>query len=40
MQDGTQSVYWKKEQVTIHPFQANVNNTANDKLEAYSYVCS
>ncbi|GBL91138.1 hypothetical protein AVEN_258050-1 [Araneus ventricosus] len=33
MQDAIQSVHWKKEQVTIHPFLAYVNDTANDKLK-------
>ncbi|GBN36594.1 hypothetical protein AVEN_185511-1 [Araneus ventricosus] len=33
MQDAIQSVHWKKEQVTIHPFLAYVKDTANDKLK-------
>ncbi|GBL91980.1 hypothetical protein AVEN_102549-1 [Araneus ventricosus] len=33
MQDAIQSVHWKKEQVTIHPFLAYVKDTANDELK-------
>ncbi|GBN65296.1 hypothetical protein AVEN_30781-1 [Araneus ventricosus] len=33
MQDAIQSVRWKKEQVTIHPFLTYVKDTANDKLK-------
>ncbi|GBN09608.1 hypothetical protein AVEN_44885-1 [Araneus ventricosus] len=29
MQDAIQSIHWKKEQVTIHPFLAYVKDTAN-----------
>ncbi|GBO29239.1 hypothetical protein AVEN_107536-1 [Araneus ventricosus] len=33
LRDAIQSVHWKKEQVTIHPFLAYVKDTANDKLK-------
>ncbi|GBM01951.1 hypothetical protein AVEN_269560-1 [Araneus ventricosus] len=33
MQDAIQSVHWKKEQVTLHPFLAYVKDIANDKLK-------
>ncbi|GBN09273.1 hypothetical protein AVEN_23047-1 [Araneus ventricosus] len=36
LRDAIQSFHWKKEQVTIHPFLAYLNDTANDKLKPIS----